>query len=205
MPEPNKEAPLPLRVVPVTLGQIAYPDRSGNKQIFRFQANPTSLTRSRSISLNKSPVGEAHATRTKTGQAGRKYTLTADNWKMEGIEINLDAAANDWTGRQTLPEIGLEQIAEALHHLEALAEPGPLITETDHRKSYPPQPSPPLAELTLGHRVWQGYVTSVRIEEKQFTHLLVPTRIKATLSFEVIVTVQDLDLNKVGGEKNANP
>lgn len=199
MTTPNRTTSAQVEVVNVTRGQIAYTEGRQNR-VFYFQANPTSFTRSRNISIVKTDAREPAATKTATGSAGRKYSLKADDWKIEGIEINLDAGQAYPSGSASLDDAGnYDAVVEALLHLEALVGLDPLKSETNHTMGYPPLPSPPLATLRLGSRAWEGYVTSVRIEEKQFTPQLVPTRIKATLSFTAIETVQRFDLSKKGG------
>lgn len=198
----NGDIPLPVGIVKVTPGLIEYENRQGDKKKFYFQANPTTFTRSRNITLTQTNAAEQSGTQTDRGKAGRKYSLKADNWKIEGIEINLDAARPHWTDTTSQVDTdNLKAVVEALAHLESLADSGPLKDETNNAKSFPQHPSPPLVTLTLGTRIWKGYVTSIRIEEKQFTHDLIPSRIRATLGFEVIQTIRQLDADKIGGKQ----
>jgi hypothetical protein len=185
----------------VTPGIIEYVDAEGIDQIFFFQANPTSLTRARSITFTP-PQASLGATKTARGEAGRTFTLKADNWKIEGIELMFDASMPHWSSlRRSSDEGVLNAVQEGIAHLERLAEPGSWRGENTPNIHYPPLPGPPLVVLSLGSRTWKGYVTSVRIEEKQFTPDLVPTRVRATLGFEVITTPDQLEQGKIGGRR----
>jgi len=189
-------------IVQVTPGLIEYLDRLKNSKRFYFQANPTTFTRSRSIAVTKTEAAEQSGTQTERGKAGRKYSLKADDWKIEGLEINLDAARPHWIGDTSQVDTNhKDAVLEALGHLEALVGTDALISESDNKVTYPLHPSPPLATLRLGTRAWLGYVTSIRIEEKQFTPDLIPTRIRATLSFQVVMTLPQLKSGKSGGKK----
>jgi hypothetical protein len=185
----------------VTPGMIEYRDQEGVNQIFLFQANPTTLTRSRNIAFTP-PQASLGATKTAQGEAGRTFTLRADNWKIEGIEIMLDASMPYWSSlRRADDSKPLTAVTEGIAHLERLAEPGSWKGENAPTIHYPPLPGPPLVVLYLGERVWRGYVTSVRIEEKRFSPDLVPVHVRATLGFEVITTPDQLEQGKIGGRK----
>ncbi|HEY5955116.1 MAG TPA: hypothetical protein VIV60_01135 [Polyangiaceae bacterium] len=198
----TQSMPVQTEAVKVTPGLIEYVNRKGEAKQFYFQANPTTFTRSRTITVTKTKAGEQSATKTDRGKAGRKYSLKAEDWKIEGLEINLDAARPHWIDAQSQVDTNnLAAVVEALGHLEALADSGPLLSEEEPKAGSPQHPSPPMVTLRLGGRSWLGYVTSVRIEEKQFTPDLIPSRLRATLSFDVITTGRQLDMKKTGGKQ----
>src|SRR5262249_18417042 len=74
--------------VVVTPGLIEYTDRQGNKQKFYFQCNPTTLTRSRTITRSDTAAADqAAGTTDKRGQAGRKFTLRPTTWRIDSLEL----------------------------------------------------------------------------------------------------------------------
>jgi hypothetical protein len=189
--------------VKLTPGLISYTDGDGVKQRFYFQCNPTSLTRSRSASRTDTKATTPAGTSTERGEAGRKYTHRVSPWKLESIELWLDASMPYWSDQTNRKEEGsFEAVQRGLEHLRAISEPGPVRKENNHRTGAPPQPSPPLLTFTLGERSWIGHVSSLSIVEKEFTpDRLLPKQIKATLSLDIIETLQQLDQGKTGGEK----
>ncbi|WP_437729246.1 hypothetical protein [Sorangium sp. So ce861] len=188
--------------VKVTPGLISYVDHDGKNQSFYFQCNPTSLTRSRSATLQETRATNPAGTRTSRGEAGRKYTHQVSKWKIESLELWFDASMPYWTDAEHLAdEENLTAVLSCIQHLERICEPGPVPTENDQVTGAPPQPSPPLLQLTLGNRTWSCYVSSISVVEKEFTPDLVPRQVKATLSFDVIETPQQIEQNKAGGKK----
>lgn len=196
-----RQRPDPVLELAVTPGRIEYVDPQGARQTFYFQCNPTSLSRSRSIEqVTSQATNNAAGTKTPTGAAGRKYSHKANAWRLDSLELSLDASMPHWTSAGTRAEGGgLEAVEAAIKHLEAISEPGPVRTESRSQLGAPPHPSPPLVTLILGRRSWQGHVSSMSIVEKDFTHDLVPRQIKVTLSLEVVVTERQLE-RTLGGE-----
>jgi hypothetical protein len=192
----------PILKVQVPPGLIEYLDHGGQHQKFYFQLNPTSLSRSRTINRTDSPAtNQAAGTKTARGEAGRRYTLKANPWKIDTIELWFDAQMPHWTNGKLSEEGGLDAVKEGIKHLEAISEPGPVTTENESQTGAPPLPNTPLVTLTLGTRTWQGHVASMTILEKEFTRELVPKQVKATLSLELVVTEPQLQQGKLGGKK----
>lgn len=188
--------------VKVTPGVIEYTDFEGNKKKFFFQCNPPTLTRSRSVTRTDTKATNPAGTKTQRGEAGRKFTHDVSSWKLESLELWFDASMPYWTDLSNRSSAApLTAVQTGIAHLEAICEPGPAPTENDHRTGAPPRPSPPLLTITIGSRSWQGFVSSVSILEKEFTPDLVPRQVKATLSFEIIETLQQQDQKKIGGKK----
>jgi hypothetical protein len=197
-------------------GMIEYFDPQGDKQTLFFQCNPTSLTRSRTITRVDSKAGNpAEGTTQQRGKVGRKFSHKPTPWTFEGLELLFDASMPYLLSSYVFAPEGehlgfgikhpqnLIDIREAIKHVEAISEPGPVRTENASQQGAPPAPSQPLITLTLGRRQWQGYVNSVTIAEKDFTPDLVPRQVKVTLGLELTLTHADLDLGKTGGTKTA--
>jgi hypothetical protein len=185
-----------LTVVP-TRGEIYYTDLKGKPQKFVFQCNPTTLTRSRRITRTESKATNPTAGSKKTaGQAGRKFTHKADEWRFESLELWFDASMPFPT-----PPGGLAGVQAGIEHLEAICEPGPEPSENESQIGAPPAPSPPEITLNLGNRSWKCFVNSVTILEKEFTPALVPRLVKATLSLELMPDERDNDNRKPGAKR----
>lgn len=191
----------------VTEGMIEYVDLDGKPQRLVFQCTPTSLTRSRSLSrIDSKASNPAQGTKTNRGEAGRKYTHTATPWRIDSIELWFDASLPYTTSGSARADgvshaDNVQAIADAIDHIETIAEPGPPSTEEESQTNSPPRPSPPLVTLLLGKRQWQGYVSSVTILEKEFTPDLLPRQVKVTLGLELLVTNRELEQRKKGGKK----
>jgi hypothetical protein len=80
----------------------------------------------------------------------------------------------------------LQRIDETIKFFEALAEPGPFVTETDKIANADETAPPPYVILAFGERAWHCAVKSVRIKEEDYTPYLLPRRFEATLSLEII-------------------
>jgi hypothetical protein len=193
----------PILYVQVTPGLIEYTDAQGTAQKFYFQCNPASLSRTRTINRTDSPAtNQAAGTKTARGEAGRKYTLKANAWKLDTIELWFDASMPHIGGDgKRVEDGGLDAVQQSIKHLEAISEPGPVPSENESQTGAPPLPSPPLLTLTLGTRTWQGHVSSISIVEQDFTYDLVPRRIKVTLGIEPVVTEAQLETGKLGAKK----
>jgi hypothetical protein len=208
-PAPKQIAPIRDEVlyVQVAPGKIEYLDSRGNNQTIVFQCNPTSLTRSRSITRQDTRAGNTtEATTTRPGMAGRKYTHKPTPWKIESLELWFDASlpysSSGNVRAEGMPHRdNLSAISEALEHLEAISEPVQASNENESQEGAPPAPSPPKVALTLGRRRWEGYVNSISILEKDFTPDLVPKQLKVTLGLEMVLTRSDYELRKTGGKK----
>ena len=85
---------------PLIPGLFLYKDRSQKTQSLLFQFNPETLKRSRTVTLNKSPVNQKQGTVGGRGTAGSKYSTTAANWKID-FDVRFD-------GSRTFPvQLGL--------------------------------------------------------------------------------------------------
>jgi len=177
MGESPNAVPSRLNAVPLIPGFVEYATKAGKTARFYFQANPSSLARSRSVALTKTAGRKSSST----------YARRAGDWKIAGVEIALDASRPHWTALDKQDDQdNLKALVDTLEHLEALVDvDSPLVT------------------LTLGRRRWQGYVTELRIEEKQFTSDLIPMRIVATLSLDVTATLHEP--GELLGPKNGAP
>jgi hypothetical protein len=201
-PSQNPQEASPVLHVQVTPGVISYVDNQGAPQKFYFQCNPESLTRSRTINRTDSPAtNQAAGTRTARGEIGRRYTLKANSWKLDTIELWFDASMPHFRTGVRSEDEGFEAVQAAIQHLHAISEPGPVPTENESQTGAPPLPPTPLITLTLGNRTWQGHVSSLSIVERNFTPMLLPRQVKATLGIELVVTEQQLEQGKLGGLK----
>jgi hypothetical protein len=201
-PALHPQPPDPVLHVQVTPGLIEYVDNQGTAQKFYFQCNPASLSRSRTINRTDSQAtNQAAGTKTARGEAGRKYTLKANAWRLDTIELWFDASMPHWVTGKRSEDGGLDAVQKSLKHLEAISEPGPVPSENESQTGAPPLPSPPLITLTLGTRTWQGHVSSLSIVEQDFTPDLVPRRVKVTLGIEPVVTEAQLERGKLGAKK----
>jgi hypothetical protein len=93
---------------------------------------------------------------------------------------------------------------DGIKHLEALIEPKYPEDENEHPAGWRPMTEPPRVRLWYGKkqkRVFEGYVTSVTILEKEFTPDLYPRLVKASLSLELIPLQPSVNQGKTGGEK----
>jgi hypothetical protein len=89
----NQQPPFDDNHVVVTPGAISYWDHQGKPQRFYFQCNPTSLTRSRSVTRTTTKAGNKNSgTTTKPGEAGKKFTHDAGWWQFDSFEIWFDAS-----------------------------------------------------------------------------------------------------------------
>ena len=203
-PEYPREDPI-LRV-PTTPGWIEYNYRGKSATLY-FQANPQSLTRSRTIQRIDTRAGNGvQGSALEREAPGRKFTLRADPWRFENLELLYDVSRPFFTSptyqaKQLAHKDQIKHMQDVLEHLERIAEPGPVHTNSESQKNYPPAPIPPPMTLRLGTRSWKGYVKSVNIVEKDFTHDLFPKQLKVTLGFEPHSTNADLELGKIGGKQ----
>jgi len=163
------------------------------------------------------------------GAAGKKFTHRPSTWRFDSIEIWIDASNPPCIASTPAPQPAgkppriaaswavaplptaykreqpkkfseaMQAVMEAIKHLEAICEPGPVPTENEHQQGMPPLPDAPRVVLWVGERAWAGYVTSVTILEKEFTHDLAPRLVKATLSLELVPTTYDLEKGNLGG------
>jgi hypothetical protein len=197
----------PILRVPTTPGWIEYVYGSGPKRTLYFQANPQQFTRSRTIQRIDSRAGNGvQGSPVEREAPGRKFTLRAEPWKIENLELSFDISRPFFTSptyraEQLSHKVQVERMQEVIDHLERIAEPGPVRTRNEAQTGFPPAPSPPLLTLRLGKRSWDGYVKSVTILEKDFTHDLYPKQLKVTLGFEPYPPYADLELGKTGGKR----
>ena len=56
-----------------------------------------------------------------------------------------------------------------------------------------------MVSFMWGDRLWRGFLTSVSINEVQFTPKLVPKRAEVSVSMVVLETLDPLKAQKVGG------
>jgi hypothetical protein len=201
-PPPVLQSNDPILSLQVTPGLIEYTDSQKKPQKFYFQCNPTSLSRSRTINRTDSPAtNQAAGTKTAVGDAGRKYTLKANAWRLDTLELWFDASMPHYLNGTRSETGGLDAVQQSIKHIEAISEPGPVRSQNASQTGAPPLPSPPLITLTLGTRIWQGHVSSVSIVEQDFTYDLVPRRVKVTLGIEPVVTEAQLQQGKIGAKK----
>lgn len=187
----------------VTPGVIEYTDDRGALQTFYFQCNPTSLTRTRTVTRVDSKAGNpAMGTKVTRGQAGRKFTHKVSSWRVDSFELWFDASTPYYTGSTTRSVNGsFTSVMEGIKHLETISEPGPVPSENESQTGAPPAPSPPRVVLRLGHRAWAGYVTSLTILEKEFTPKLVPRLVKATLSLDLVSEESKIAQGRTGASQ----
>lgn len=191
-------------------GKLAFTDREGPKELY-FQFNPETFVRSRKVTITETGGNSRLEDKAdlQRGQPGRRFSLRADRWRIDGLKLRFDVGKPFFSAgnnRQQKPwGQQLNELLRISKLLESLVEPGPVPTENVANCGHTEQPVPPETTLYFGDhpgrkRVWKVLVTSVSIEEENFTPTLLPTRLTATLSIEILQTIPQIESGKSGGQ-----
>lgn len=218
MPDAPTSPPALNTSVNLVMGQLFYRDAQRNPQHCVFQFNPTEIERSRTISFTRSRTGNILEEPRGQGRnhAKRKQTRKPDPWEMS-VTLRFDAAYGMAVGNTQSPlprtvqtpslparftsatpdfnasssfKEQLRRITRTIQFFEALAEPGPFVTENERVANADETPPPPYVVLAFGERAWHCAVKSVRIKEEDYTPYLYPRRFEVTLSLEIIETTR---------------
>lgn len=193
---------------PLIPGLFLYKDRSQKTQSLLFQFNPETLKRSRTVTLNKSPVNQKQGTVGGRGTAGSKYSTTAANWKID-FDVRFDGSrtfpvqlglmlAKAAVGQGINPLSAISSVLVSIRQLEALVEPvGPQVP--DGPNGFGENAPTPEVDFYWGLRIWRGYVTSLTINETLFSAALLPMMAEASISMEIIEPMSSVLAGTVGG------
>lgn len=178
-------------------GMMVYRSPQRGLQRLRFQFNPTEIERSRSVEITRTPTGnnleEQHAG--PRNQAKRKITRKAGPWDMT-LSLRFDASYPSPNPRGGHVK---DQVKEAREFCEGLVEPGEFQPDDQRMAQAHETAPPPLVTLHFGQRSWLCAVKSLRIKEEDYTYDLEVRRFEATITFEILTTVQQNFQRKVGG------
>lgn len=193
------------RIVPLTMGSLSYIDADRKIQSLQFQFNPTELDRSRTVQFTRTPTGNT-LEEMRAGvrnQPKRKFTRKPEPWSMT-LKLGYDAGHYAYGDEQPKPGAfshRIDRIAEAMRFFEALVEPSPFVSENENKANASETPPPPLMILQYGQRSWQCAVKSLQIKEQDYTYDLYPRRFEATLTLELVETIQQNDQGKTGARR----
>ncbi len=166
-------------------GRLSYTPSSGDPEVsLEFQFNPTSLTRTRSVTVNqtKAPARGDVDVKDASPAAGQTFASKVQNWTMS-LNIRLDSTRLLKNQSYSLSN-QLDAVEQAIDFLEGAVEP--VIEPLEANKSvYPPERTP-MVRFDWGKRSWLTQVTQVSINENWFSSDLRPARVEATLAMTVI-------------------
>lgn len=170
-------------------GRLSYQRTSSDpEQTLEFQFNPTSLSRTRTVTLHQTPAptrGDADASDASPA-AGQTFASKANNWTMS-VNIRLDSTRLLGTGNSYSFSDQLDSVESAISFLEGAVEP--VIEPRESNKSvYPPERTP-MVRFDWGNRSWLAQITQLVINENWFSTDLRPARVEATVSLTVIDTL----------------
>jgi len=190
-------------IVTLTMGSLSYIDAERRIQSLQFQFNPIELERSRTIKFTRTPTGNT-LEELRAGLRNlpkRKFTRKPDPWDMT-LSLRYDASytANGDEGPALQAySHRIDRIAKAIQFFEALVEPVPFVSENQKTANADETPPPPLLVFQYGKRSWQCALKHLRIKEDDYTPDLYPRRFEATLTLEIVETVQQNEQGKKGG------
>lgn len=187
-------------------GKLTFTDREGEKELY-FQFNPETFSRSRKVTITETGGNSRLEDKAdlQRGQPGRRFSLRADRWRVDSLKLRFDIGKPFFRSQSKQQKAPIKdqvvELTRITRLLEALVEPGPVPSENVANCGHTEQPVPPEITLYFGDkRVWKVLVTSVSIEEESFTPTLLPTRLTATLSIEILQTIPQIESGKSGGQ-----
>ncbi len=164
---------------PLVLGVFEF-SAAGKPQRLVFRFDPDSITRSRTVSVQQSPVSDARGTTEgdAADRSGQTFPSKAAPRTL-GLQFVLDDTSD--SSGQDLQATGFE---EALLSLQRLVEP----TNTKIASSEFPLERTPIAVFSWGARAWRVQVTQLSVNSTRFTSDGRRSRVEVDISMTVLDT-----------------